>query len=209
MSDTSRSLAPEARALVGDRLRRTRIQQGLSIRHVAQAAEISKTSVVQVEAGRSSRRSTYLKVAAVFGLHIDHLMHPADAEEQPFKVHQNSQDVWFDLANFGEGALPTDVPRDQLAQDGVVPLNILASRLEHGRIKPTVIELFHESPVRSHVGEEYVYVLEGKAIVGVGAARIELSAGESVVFWSAEPHFYAPQADSPLPVRVLSVRVDA
>lgn len=207
--------SPESRSTVGDRLRRTRQQQGLSIRQVAQLAGVSKTSVVQVETGRTSRKSSYLKVAEVFGLHLDHLAHAKSLDDQPFVVHRLEDDAWFDLANFGEGRLPAEAQgegreeRRRLATErGVVPLNILACRLERGRIKPTIMELYGASSARSHAGEEHVFVLEGSATITIGSAKVELQEGESVTFWSGEPHVYAPSPGSTLPARVLSVRVD-
>jgi transcriptional regulator with XRE-family HTH domain len=201
--------------MAGNRLRRVRQQQQMSIRQLAQLAGISKTSVVQVEAGRSSRRSTYLQVAKVLGLHLDHLVQPKSPEEAPFRVHRLGDDAWFDLANFDEGPLPAidgadpRETRECLAREkGVVPLNILASRLEGGRIKPTILELYGPSEARSHAGEEHVYIISGRAVVSVGESQVDLSEGESITFWSAEPHSYAPHPDSALPVRLLSVRVD-
>jgi len=214
MSSDAESLSPEVHSIVGDRLRRTRLQQQMSIRQLAERAGISKTSVVQVESGRGSRRSTYLKVAEVLGLHLDRLMHPKASEERPYAVHRAEDDAWFDLANFGAGPLcggmaTTEAARAELARSqGVVPLNILTSRLEMGRIKPTLLELYGPSERRSHAGEEHVYVLSGRAVVGIGDATLELGEGESITFWSAEPHAYAPAEGSVLPVRILSVRVD-
>jgi len=206
---------PESRATIGDRLRRVRQQQSLSIRQLAVLAGISKTSVVQVESGRTSRKSTYLKVAEVLGLHLDHLAHSKSPEDKPFIVHRREDDAWFDLANFGEGRLPPEAQGDgsdtrkRLAeQKGVVPLNILACRLERGRIKPTIMELYGPSSTRSHAGEEHVYVISGTALLTIGSAEVQLKEGESVTFWSGEPHMYAPAPDSDLPARILSVRVD-
>lgn len=203
------------RVLAGDRLRRTRNQQRLSIRQLAELAGVSKTSVVQVESGRSSRRGTYLKVAEALGLHLDRLSQPEAPEERPYAVHGTADDAWFDLANFGAGPLADDAQTDPEARrriaavSGATPLNILASRLERGRIKPTILELYGPSAVRSHAGEEHVHVLCGRAVVTVGGSDIPLEAGESITFWSSEPHAYAPRPGSPLPVRLLSVRVDA
>lgn len=213
MASQKQPFEPEARSMVGDRLRRTRLQQRLSIRQIAALAGISKTSVVQIESGRSSRRSTYLKVAEVLGLHLDRLMLPKGPEDLPYRIHRHSDDDWFDLANFDEGRLAdgdSQPAREKLAKEkGVVPLDILACRLENGRIKPTILELYGPSPARSHAGEEHVFVLNGQARVGIGTSHITLQEGESVTFWSAEPHSYAPEPGSPLPVRLLSVRVDA
>lgn len=201
--------------MAGDRLRRTRVQQRLSIRQIAELSKISKTSVVQVESGRSSRRSTYVKIAEALGLHLDRLVQPDASAERPFAVHRKQDDAWFDMVDFGNGPLPETAQTDPAARrtlserSGIAPLNILTSRLERGRIKPTVLELYEPSPVRSHAGEEHVFVLEGQAIVTVGGTNIPLGTGEAVTFWSSEPHSYAPQAGSPLPVRLLSVRVDS
>lgn len=215
MPPASESWSEEARLLAGDRLRRTRVQQRLSIRQIADLAQISKTSVVQVESGRSSRRSTYLKVAEAMGLHLDRLVVPGSSSELPYAVHRKQNDAWFDMVDFGDGPLPAEAQTNPTARrtlserSGIAPLNILTSRLERGRIKPTVLELYEPSPVRSHAGEEHVFVLAGEAIVSVGGAEIPLGTGESVTFWSSEPHSYAPQAGSELPVRLLSVRVDS
>ena len=208
-------LTEEARKLAGGRLRRTRIQQGLSIRHIAELAGISKTTILQVESGRTSRRSTYLKVAAVMGLHLDRLILPHESDDQRYAVHRLSDDSWFDLTSFDSGPLDESAQRDPRVRKelskttGVAPLNILACRLEQGRIKPTILDLYAPSAPRAHVGEEHVFVLTGQAVVSVGASEVLLNEGESITFWSSEPHCYAPGPGSPLPVRLLSVRVDA
>jgi transcriptional regulator with XRE-family HTH domain len=201
-------------SIVGARLRRVRLQGNLSIRQVAEAANLSKTTVVHVESGRTSRRSSYLKVARFLGLHLEHLLAPEGGSELPYAAHFQANDKWFDLASFDEGPLPESAQfnpeeRARLSQaNGLSPLNILASRLENGRIKPTVLEVFGPTPPRSHQGEELVYVLEGQAIITVSGKSIALNEGESITFWSAEQHSYAPRPGSKLPVRLLSARVD-
>ncbi len=212
MGAESGTWGEQARLVAGTRLKRVRLQQGLSIRQLSDLANISKTSVVQVEAGRTSRRSTYLKVATVVGLHLENLLHSGSADGLPYAVHLKQDDRWFDLGRFDEGLLPKAAQANQKIRStlpGATPLNILSSRLEQGRIKPTILEISSPSETRSHAGEEHVFVLEGMAIVGVGEHRVELQEGESITFWSAEPHSYMPHPDSKLPVRLLSVRVDA
>ena len=208
-------LDEQGRLTVGNRIRRIRLQQELSIRSLAEQAGVSKTSIVHIEAGKSIRESTLLKVATILGLHLDRLAKPTVGDATPFAKHTSSDDAWYDLIRFDQGkiepqSVSTKNKRQQLAKNkGVVPLNILASRLEDGRIKPTILELFDPSPIRSHVGEEFVMVLEGKAIISIGQSKVTLCTGESVTFWSAEPHGYAPAPKSKLPTRILSVRVDS
>lgn len=212
MAENGKTWDDQAQLVAGTRLKRVRLQQNLSIRQLSELAGISKTSVVQVEAGRTSRRSTYLKVATVLGLHLENLLQSGSADGLPYAVHRIQDDRWFDLSRFDDGLLPEKAQTDQATRTslkGVTPLNILSSRLEQGRIKPTILELSAPSETRSHAGEEHVYILEGSAIVGVGEHQVTLEQGESITFWSAEPHSYMPHPNSKLPVRLLSVRVDA
>lgn len=204
----------EMQAVVGARLRRVRIQQNLSIRRVAELADMSKTTVVLIESGRTSRRASYVRLASLLGLHVEHMLTVGGSGGEQFAVHRRQNDQWFDLSSFDQGPLPDSVQDDPSARTSyakehkLAPLNILASRLDLGRIKPTVLEVFEPTPLRSHQGEEHVYVLEGQAVVTVSGSSIELESGESITFWSAEPHSYGPKEGSPLPVRLLSVRVD-
>ncbi len=70
------------------------------------------------------------------------------------------------------------------------------------------MEIHQATDARSHVGEEFAYVLRGNATISVGGRDYILDEGESIVFWSAEPHTYAPTDPSAGPVRILSVRID-
>lgn len=218
--EAARILARVPAALLGDRLRRARLRQGRSIRELAAVAGLSKTSIVRLEQGGSTYPITVVKVCAALGLHLAGLAElPAgdgDGDGQNVVVHRHVRDRWYDMTHFGQGPLGgldrplTDAERATFAQadSRVVPLLLLTSRLPDGRLLPTVIEVWSESETRSHPGEELVYVLSGDAIIRVGEASYTIAAGESIVFRSAEPHAYAPAPGSPLPVRLLSLRLD-
>jgi len=208
-------ISPE---ILGDRLRRTRLRQGHSIRELAARAGLSKTSIVRLEQGAPAYPITVVKVCAALGLHLAALANPANEESGNVAVHRHEDDRWYDLTDFGSGVLAgQDRPlqeeeRAALVAQGVkVPLLILKSRLPHGRLLSTVIEVYSASEPRSHPGEEFVFVLRGTAQVQVGTEIFVLQEGESIVFRSGEPHVYAPAPDLPpsaLPVRLLSVRLD-
>jgi transcriptional regulator with XRE-family HTH domain len=201
-------------SVIGARIRRARQRMGLSIRDLAAVAGVSKNSIVRIEQGGVSNVSTILKVSAAMGIHVATLAKPT-GETQVMALHRHEDSRWFDLTDFGAGPLGgldrplSEEERAKFVKDGTdTPLLILKSRLETGRLLSTVIELYHESERRSHAGEEFVYVLRGHALVHIGAQTVELTQGESVVFWSAEEHSYAPAEGSELPVQVLSVRLD-
>lgn len=199
-----------AQRMVGDRLRRARLGHHFSVRQMAALAGLSKTSVVQAEAGRTSRRSTYEKLGAALHLRMDSLLSITQSTSDPFSVHRQSDDVWYRLAHFSEGPMHDQTPqgREKAARNGSTPFCLLSSRLHGGAIKPNILEVYRQSEKRSHPGEEFAFVMSGRALLEIGESVIELSEGESVTFWSGEPHSYGPAPGSSLPVRILSVRVD-
>jgi transcriptional regulator with XRE-family HTH domain len=204
------SVPPE---VVGARLRRARLRMGLSIRDLAARANVSKNSVVRLEGGGMPQAITIVKLCAAMGVHVASIAKPTVDEAQIAAIHRRADDRWYDLTDFGAGPLAerplSESERRALVGKGArVPLLILTSRLETGRLLPTVIELYEESEKRSHSGEEMVYVLKGKARISVGPEVFDLEEGESATFWSAEEHSYAPAEGAELPVRVLSVRID-
>lgn len=205
-------LARVSPAVVGSRLARARKRQGLSIRELADAANVNKNSVVRLEKGGMPQPMTVVKVCAALGIHVAGIAVPQDEAAVDIALHRRKDDRWYDLTDFGSGPIsgkalsPED--RGRLADKGLsAQMLMLRSRLDAGLINSSVIELYGESPVRSHVGEEMVFVLEGTALVKVGERTFKLVQGESVTFWSAEQHSYAPAPGSELPVRVLSVSV--
>ena len=203
---------------LADRIRLARQRQRISIRELAAKAEVSKTSIVRLEAGKSCETETVARVCCAMGLHLDALVREFAADNS-VAIHRGEHDAWYDLVRFADGPLasvhgvqPTPAERrKQATNSNLIPINILASRLPGGKLLSTVIELYHESPVRCHPGEEWVYVLSGVALISIADKVYELSQGESVAFRSAEPHSYAPKSTKTkktMPVRILSVRLD-
>ena len=201
--------------IVGQRLRRARVRQSLSIRDVAAKAGLSKTSVVKLESGTPVRLTTILRVCEALGLHSGRLEDLGDEREDVAAVHHRADDRWRDMADIGGGFLlgadrplsPTE--REEAVLGGAsLPVCIVRSRLSGGRVLPSILELHAPSEVRSHPGEEFVYVLSGRAQIEVSGRVHTLEEGESITFWSAAPHRYLPGASDEPPARLLSVRVD-
>lgn len=208
-------LASASPVVIGARLRRARRSIGLSIRDLAALALVSKNSIVRIEQGGTPNSMTVLKLCEALGIHVASLAKPSKKESETFAVHRAEDDRWYELSDFGSGVLAgldrplTEKERRELVRRGArVPLLILKSRLDAGKLLPTVVELYSPSDVRSHAGEEFAFVLKGDAIITVGGRPVKLGEGESVTFWSAEEHIYAPAQGSSLPVRILSVRLD-
>jgi transcriptional regulator with XRE-family HTH domain len=205
-------LSPES---LGERLRLARMRQGRSIRDLAEAAGLSKSSIVRLEQGGGTYPMTIVKVCAALGLHVARLRDPERAGDDRLAVHRHGDDRWYDLVDFGAGPLGgvdrplTTEERAELARQGAtVPIVVLASRLSDGRLLSNVMEVYGPSPTRAHPGEEFVYVLDGAVTITIGETPVTITKGESLVFRSAEPHTYAPVEGARIPSRLLMVRLD-
>jgi len=208
-------LAEPGPAVLGDRLRHIRQLQDMSIRNLASAASLSKTTIVRMEAGKSVRPETMLRVCEALSIHVERLATIGDDRPARALVHRRTDDRWVDMADAASGPLLGEArpltPRERrraVDEAGIaVPLCILQSRLPGGRVFANLIEVHAESVERSHPGEEFVYVLSGRARISVGAEEFVLETGEAVTFFSAEPHRYAPADPPPAVARLLSVRI--
>ncbi len=202
-------------AVVGQRLRRLRESQGLSIRSLAEKASVSKNSVVRLEQGGGTQSGTLVKVCTALGFHIDRLLENKDRDAVTAAAHHHDQDRWYDHGDMGSEPLLgatgplTKKERAKAVKLGAqTPVKLLQSRLPGGRVMPSLLEVYEPTEPRSHIGEEFAYVLEGKAIITVAGEEHTLEAGEALTFWSAEPHSYAPADSRRVPVRILSVRIE-
>lgn len=202
-------LATVASEVIGSRLCRARKRQGLSVRDLAARANVNKNSVVRLENGGMPQPLTLLKICAALGLHVATIAQPAQEDGELVSVHRHEDDRWYDMLDFAAGPLAerplTEKERRELGL--ATPILMLKNRLETGQILTRVIELYEASPARSHLGEEMVYVLSGRATITIGRQVVHLDCGESATFWSSEEHIYAPAEGSVLPVRLLSATV--
>jgi transcriptional regulator with XRE-family HTH domain len=202
------SLGP---GIIGARVKRERLAQGVSIRDLAARSQLGKSSIVRLEAGQEFRSITLLKICTALGLHLERL--GSAAGNDAVALHRRGDDRWVEMEGFGDSTLGgEDGPltydkRRRLVEEGAKnPLVLLRSRLGQGKLLPTLIEICEPSSTRSHPGEEFVFVLSGSVEVKVSGVGYRLDKGESIDFWGSEPHSYAPVSDAP--ALLLSLRVN-
>lgn len=205
-----RELTEMERVAIGDRLRRVRHQAGLSVRELAERASIDKMSVVNVEKGKKFREATLLRICKSLGVNVESLIGSKSSSSRPYNIHRNGNNSWFELTDpdktvFYEGELSGS----KIDEYGVkVPASLLDSRLEGGKVESAIILVAEQSPTRNHQGEEFVWVLSGTAQITIGEETVILHEGESIAFWSGEPHSYAPAPNTSCTPRILSVTVN-
>jgi transcriptional regulator with XRE-family HTH domain len=198
--------------LVGARVRRIRERQGLSLRELAERAEISKNTLLRLEQGMVPRLSTLRQVARALRVK-PRLLCTLDLVESPvISILKNEDLRWFDMDNYRGAQYPLadrvldESERRQFAMDGATPFSNLTNSTEVEFFHPNLIELYKATPRRSHPGMEFCFVLSGTIrIVFENEVRM-LEAGESINFHATEVHHYEVVGEV-IPARVLSIVV--
>lgn len=168
-------------AEIGRRLRKHRTLQQRSLESVAKVCDISPSLLSQVERGKVTPSLTTLhRVSQTLGVPIFDLF--GSPSEQPAVVRAGARNV----------LRPPDaggVSYELLSTGALRRLQMLEVRLG-----PTGGSFDHSL---SHDGDECVVVLEGRAVVEVGADRFELDVGDSLSFHARLPHrFVGAEATS-------------
>jgi transcriptional regulator with XRE-family HTH domain len=215
VADLAARISELGDAVVGERVHALRLQQAVSVRELAERAGISKNSVTRLEQGRGSHARTVLRVCEALGTHASRVL--ADRlSPRTVEVHRREDDRWHDLRVQGGAPLPNpavlnSARRRQYAARVGAPgcIAMLRSVLPDGLVFPGVMELVGPTPLRRHPGEEFVYVLSGKAIVEIAGTEWTLREGEAITFRSGEAHRYRPAPRQRGVVRLLAVRVNS
>jgi transcriptional regulator with XRE-family HTH domain len=178
-------------AILGARIQRIRLRQGLSVRDLAERAGVNKNTVLRLERGTTPSYATLNRVCAALGVHIAQLTQPSPDESETIALHGRAD----------EGCAP-------LAADARVLLSALRCKLPGGRLNAVLLELSGQSEPVTHPGEEFVFCLRGAVQLTVGGREYPLGEGDAATFWSSERHRYAPGPDTSSAL-LLCVWVDA
>jgi transcriptional regulator with XRE-family HTH domain len=176
MADSS--AIPDVLAEVGPRLRRLRVQRGVTLTALAAKTGFSKSTLSRLESGqRKPSLELLLPLAEAHHLPLDELV----------------------------GAPRVGDPRVRLAprtRNGrlVYPLTQQSSGMAVWKV---VIPPERERKLRTHPGYEWLYVLSGEMQLILGEHDITLRAGEVAEFDTRLPHWFGPTGDEP--VEVLSI----
>lgn len=167
-------------ALVGQRIRRLRVQSGLGLREQARAIGMSASSLSALENNRGGISLRRLQqVAGHFGLHITDLL--ADGEQSGADGH--AVEIIRNCTASVRG-----VQRGR----GVV-YQVVGSGKNHA-IQPYFLS-FHPGggygdDQIGHVGEEFAYVLQGEVELLLGRKAHRLAQGDMARFRTETPHAF-------------------
>ena len=156
--------------LVRRRLRELRMQRGLTLEDVAQAARIDVSTLSRLESGKRRLALDHLpRLAAALSVSTDELVREPVAEDP--RVRGSSQ------TRHGVTYWP-------LTRQGPAGgLHTFKIRVSSRRRKPPT-----ELPV--HEGREWIYVLSGRLRLVLGERDFTINPGEAVEFSTWTPHWF-------------------
>jgi transcriptional regulator with XRE-family HTH domain len=172
---------------VGQRIRALRQRRGLTQRALADACDLSANAVGLIERGETSPSvSTLHRLALALEVSLAELFSPPEATQAAVLVkrHQRSR------------VQREHVAMESLTEGPVDPcLEPFLATLQPGAgtgAEPVV-----------HLGEEFVFCLEGEVEYTVAAHTYRLEAGDSLMFQAHQPHCW--HNAGPAPARLLLV----
>ncbi|HXV42539.1 MAG TPA: XRE family transcriptional regulator [Anaerolineae bacterium] len=197
---------------IGDKLRAARLNQNMSLRELAEKAEVSASLLSQIENGKAnpSVRSLY-SIAAALSLPVDSFLPNNNTYEVKTEITPPdlsditpSQFRTEGLMS-GDGASSGFESRSHPPKGPVVCANARATiQLMGGvtwaRLTPgpeesaEFLEVCYDVGASSgkamshHTGREFGLILEGELLLELGFERYVLQAGDSIIFDSTTPH---------------------
>ena len=179
---TTPTQTPSIEDLAGPRLRTVRVRRGLSLRHVARAAQTSAAHLSAVERGLATPTVALLqRVAASVGVTVIEAFSDGGAEAPVEKLVRRGERRA--LAGF-HGVEIEDLVR--------FPDAIL--QVEHFTVEPGG----GSGGSYRHDGEEAIFVIEGSLLVWLDEVeRFDLDAGDTLYFRSDQAHRWQNQGDAP------------
>ena len=166
--------------ILGQRVRRLRIQAGVGLRELAREIGISASSLSDLENDRGGVSLNRLQIVAQhFGLHITDLLAEVDGPDEraePIEIIRQCA---------------TTVPGMQRGRG--VRYQLLGSGHGHA-IQPALLTFepggSYEDDMISHAGEEFAYVLLGEVELLFGSEVHRLSQGDMARYRSETPHAF-------------------
>lgn len=172
---------------IGQRIRRMREAQGLSLDEVSSLVGISTHELSELEAGHGLPSvGLVIKLSRVLGSRVDGILHGGAAMSRALSVFRAGQHgAEEEEGDTDQGYTYRSLGRPSSPGQGMEPLLI------------TFVP--HETAVRpiAHDGQEFVYVLDGQVELLHDGERCTLNPGDSVYLDSSRPHLFRAVGDKP------------
>jgi transcriptional regulator with XRE-family HTH domain len=203
---------------IGKMVKSFRRQRKLSHRTLAQRAGVSKGTVQRLESGKPVRSITLNALEKALNITPGVLSVSGPPCQGPFHVPCPKKDFIVlkpnpqckrKLPKYSQDVLMDPSERARIGMLGFASafhweteMGLLGSSM-----KGAVLEIYSETEANQHDGEELVFAVKGSVKVTVNGQSFVVNEHRFAVFWSGEPHVYAPATEA-LPVLIFSVRID-
>jgi transcriptional regulator with XRE-family HTH domain/quercetin dioxygenase-like cupin family protein len=211
---------PHHARAIGEKLREVRQEHGMSLRDLADKAEISASMLSQIETGKvfPSVRSLY-SIASALSVSVDYFFPEKD------EGNASSENNLYGSAGEMTASEMRDANLKGVAE--VVkefPPRTQSSSIVHANTRPVIqlkggvtwsrltslaesgaefLEIRYEPQAMSgdsmshHEGREFGLILEGQLVVELGFESYTLNAGDSIIFDSTTPHRLINKSSQP------------
>lgn len=183
--------ASQPPAPLGENLRRTRLDRGLSLRALARRLEVSPSLLSQIETGRiqPSVRTLYAVVSEL-GVSMDEVFHHVEPDE-PSDNGQAAELSWTE--HDGNHVVQRGSDRSSIDLETGVHWERLTTRDVPGveflyLVYPPGSESAPADALVRHSGKELGFVQAGELGLTLGFEEYVLGPGDSVCFESSIPH---------------------
>lgn len=182
---SSQITSDDTRVDVGERLRAIRKLRRVTLRTVAERAELSESFLSQVERGRANASVASLKrIAGALGVSVADLFEPNGRTTRPRVLPQESRPS-LTFGTLGRKFMLTPRPLEHL--------QVMVGEFEPGGSTG-------DEPYTHGDSEELLLVLAGRVHLQLGSELLDLSQGDSVNYRSSTPHRVSNRGDEPAEV---------
>ncbi|OZI31179.1 hypothetical protein CAL29_24930 [Bordetella genomosp. 10] len=195
------------------KLKLLRVQAGLTLEALAQAAGLTRSYVSKLERGVSTPSiGAGLKIAKALGVTVEELF--ADSpDDDPVVITRaekaSPRRAAAPLAALGQ---PGGKKSPPAARDEPRPPRVVSGAQPNHRMVAFVVtpsdEPVHNHPMSHHEGEELLYVLKGSIDLRLARRTETLHAGDSAHFNSSIPHKITSVGKTPASVLLVIAQED-
>jgi transcriptional regulator with XRE-family HTH domain len=174
---------------LGKRIRKLRVQQHRTLQDVADECGFTKSLLSKIETGKVVPPvATLVKIAQTMGIRVSTLIENNDDAETVYTTKKETEEN-FTRTRVGYSIFPFATNH---INKKMQPFLFVARR---GEVKEHRV---------THVGEEFLYVIEGEMKFKVGNIEYTLKAGDGLYFSALDEHGVMPISEE---VRYLDVFV--
>ena len=168
--------------VIGRRIKRLRIQQTRTQAEIATACGLTKSMLSKIESGTAYPSvAAMVRIAEALGTNVSSLMEQHGNDQRPVFVSRQRAETALTHSEKGYSVFPYAT---EFADKKMQPFLFVVQR---GKVKKHAV---------SHVGEEFLCVLEGEILFTVGDTQFRMRAGDALFFNALDAHGVMPVTET-------------